>query len=407
MSRACRIAALLTAGLAVAASPAAADHPRQPKVRCGQVITRDTVLANDLLDCPGTGLTIGADGVTLDLGGHVVDGTNAPGGDGIAVDGHAGVRIAHGTVRDFRVNGVALRDAPGSAVRGLTITRIGAGGVEGEDVSAGIFVQGSDDTGLDGNRISNDVDAYQADGIVVLRSARVAVTRNDSSRNAWNGMVLAGAPDARVLGNRTAANANSGILAADSPRVIVRGNASAGHGNPDTGGIVLLATPDGLVEGNLLQDDYTGISLENGTTQTKVRANAIRGGGAGIVVLDSDGNAVLDNDVADAGEVGLVLGEFGGDGSDANTVARNVVRGAHDGVLVEGGSSANVLRDNLSAHNAANGFLVQDPGNTLAHNTAKRNGARGIQAVAGTIDGGGNRASGNGVSPQCAGVMCR
>ena len=41
---------------------------------CGQTITKDTVLRQDLVDCQGPGLVIGADGVTLDLGGHTVSG---------------------------------------------------------------------------------------------------------------------------------------------------------------------------------------------------------------------------------------------------------------------------------------------------------------------------------------------
>jgi hypothetical protein len=51
------------------AAPAQASH-----VRCGDVITQDTTLDSDLLDCPGSGVVIGADGITLDLNGHVVDG---------------------------------------------------------------------------------------------------------------------------------------------------------------------------------------------------------------------------------------------------------------------------------------------------------------------------------------------
>ncbi|MGZ4202278.1 MAG: hypothetical protein ACXVRH_09500, partial [Thermoleophilaceae bacterium] len=74
-----------------------------------------------------------ADGVTLDLGAHVLDGTNAPGGEGVAVDGHRQVRIVNGTVRDFRFNGVALRNSPRGAVQGVTVRQIGAGGAEGED----------------------------------------------------------------------------------------------------------------------------------------------------------------------------------------------------------------------------------------------------------------------------------
>jgi len=37
------------------------------QVSCGQVITQDTRVGNDLIDCPGDGLVVGADGITLDL----------------------------------------------------------------------------------------------------------------------------------------------------------------------------------------------------------------------------------------------------------------------------------------------------------------------------------------------------
>ena len=63
------IAAALGLGVALLAlQPAAASG--QP-VACGQVITEDTTLENDL-SCPGDGIVIGADGITLDLNGHTV-----------------------------------------------------------------------------------------------------------------------------------------------------------------------------------------------------------------------------------------------------------------------------------------------------------------------------------------------
>ena len=45
---------------------------------CGDVITQDTTLDSDLIDCPGDGVVIGASGITLDLAGHTIDGL--PGG---------------------------------------------------------------------------------------------------------------------------------------------------------------------------------------------------------------------------------------------------------------------------------------------------------------------------------------
>src|SRR4051794_34347377 len=100
--------ALLAAGAVVAAAgPAAAGT-----LGCGDIITVDTRLDSDLIDCPDEGLVIGADDITLDLDGHTID------GDGISpvtcpvqgracdvgVDntaGHSGVTIWGGSIQQF------------------------------------------------------------------------------------------------------------------------------------------------------------------------------------------------------------------------------------------------------------------------------------------------------------------
>ena len=53
------------------------------------------------------------------------------------------------------------------------------------------------------------------------------------------------------------------------------------------------------------------------------------------------------------------------------------------------------------------GISVGSPRTTLTRNEARHNGRLGIEAVKGVIDGGGNRASGNGDSRQCVHVACR
>src|SRR5712691_10064099 len=76
--------------------PALADD-----VHCGQVLTRDTVLRRDLVDCPGDGLVIGADEITLDLGGHTISGRGADGSVGIKNAGHDGDTIRNGAINRF------------------------------------------------------------------------------------------------------------------------------------------------------------------------------------------------------------------------------------------------------------------------------------------------------------------
>jgi hypothetical protein len=50
---------------------------------------------------------------------------------------------------------------------------------------------------------------------------------------------------------------------------------------------------------------------------------------------------------------------------------------------------------------------VRSASTTLTKNTANDNGDLGIEAVPGVIDGGGNRARGNGNPAQCLNVSCK
>src|SRR5512137_1412952 len=73
----------------------------RPGITCGQTITENTVLTEDLA-CPlGTdyAIIIGASNITLDLGGHKVSGY-AP-GTGVFSIGQEGITIRNGTVEGF------------------------------------------------------------------------------------------------------------------------------------------------------------------------------------------------------------------------------------------------------------------------------------------------------------------
>jgi parallel beta-helix repeat protein len=173
---------------------------------------------------------IGADGITVNLAGHTISGTNAPGSEGIANDGHAATRILAGRITDFRLNGVGMRGAERSIVRGLTIRRIGAGGLEGEPVSAGIALVDSADSQAAQNDVQNDVLAFQSDGIDVLNSPGALVQGNRLSHNNWNGLVLIASSDSRIVGNDLDANGNNGTeVNGASDSVWMTGNGADGN----------------------------------------------------------------------------------------------------------------------------------------------------------------------------------
>ena len=73
VSLATLVAFAATGAMALGGQPSSASH-----VSCGDTITADTTLDNDLVDCPNNGIVIGADDVTLDLNGHTIDGDGGP-----------------------------------------------------------------------------------------------------------------------------------------------------------------------------------------------------------------------------------------------------------------------------------------------------------------------------------------
>src|SRR6266496_3417692 len=68
------LAAILALAVVVLLALAGAKAAGQGQPQCGDTITADTTLHHDLIDCPENAIVIGADGITLDLNGHLIDG---------------------------------------------------------------------------------------------------------------------------------------------------------------------------------------------------------------------------------------------------------------------------------------------------------------------------------------------
>jgi large repetitive protein len=404
--------------LALSVIPAAAIAAAAPGVvvvvTCGQTLTVSTRLANDLVNCPRDGLIIGANDITLDLAGHTISGRNAAGSEGVADDGHKGLKVQNGAIENFFLNGVALRNAAHSSVRNLRIRRIGAGGVAG-DASAGVLVNQSPFSAVSGSTITNQVRAYQSDGIDVISSPDATVSGNTLARNAWDGMVVLSSPRTAIVGNELDANQNQGTeVNGGSDHVVVTGNQAR---NNVADGLVVGAVSGAVIEDNTLSGNGdTGLFMFD-LLRSRISHNSAYGNAVGI---DLEGgqhgsrhNRIVGNDTSRNQVLGLAIG----DGADSNAVTGNVSN-ANQGVPGEGGGIILfAVTDNTVRGNVANGNLDvgvgvfedspgESTGNVLTANSANRNGAHGIDAVAGTIDGGGNAAHHNTPRPNCLGVVC-
>ena len=133
------------------------------------------------------------------------------------------------------------------------------------------------------------------------------------------------------------------------------------------------------------------------------------GCGIGISIEGGHDNLIAHNFVDRASFAGIRVAAFQPDTPPAidNVVRRNHVRRAHDGFLVQSTASHTLLEGNHAVRSEDDGIDVNSRTTTLTGNHAVHNGDFGIEAVPGVIDGGGNKARGNGNPAQCLTVVCK
>jgi parallel beta-helix repeat protein len=363
-------------------------------VSCGQTLTKSTKLGNDLVNCSGTGLIIGADNIIVDLDGHTIDGTNNK--SGIDNEKHANVKIVDGTITDFRAAGINLFGARGNVLRKLTVRRIGAGCRKG-DICAGIQLFKCRSTTIADSVISNHVPAFQVSGIDVYNSPGARVERNRISRNPGQGIAVFASPRSAVVRNRL--DENRGGIDANNSSDFIRVAGNHARGNRDAG-IAVGALRGARVLGNAVSGNGDDGLFLFDLRNSVARGNRATGNFTGIHLYGGQGG----------------VAQYGGKHGSRNNrlLANRAVGNAHAGIWVRGDNRkeaviGNFISGNVASRNgSAGGILVEGSvaGNRLRGNAANANRGHGIAAARGTIDGGRNKARGNRRDPQCIGVKC-
>jgi parallel beta-helix repeat protein len=290
-------AAILFLALALSMVPAAAFA--DGRVHCGDVLTEDTVLKNDLTDCPGDGLIIGVDGVMVDLNGHEIDGTDAAGSAGIRNRGHDKVIIKDGDsegldISEFKT-GVLLRGAEHNRVRGLNM----------EGSSFGIALFNSDvnhlrDNGALGGAF-NQCGTVRGAAIALFNSHENDIQRNSAQLSDF-GIALVASHRNLLEENQSApvdsdGNQCFGIYFADSNHNVVRNNVAD---NNDIDGIFVAAGSRNtqIVGNRAVFNGDDGIDVNSSAT-TITRNTANKNGDLGIEavpgVTDGGGNRASNN----------------------------------------------------------------------------------------------------------------
>ncbi len=216
-------------------------------------------------------------------------------------------------------------------------------------------------------------------------------------------MGVFGCHDLRIVDNTFRNNPGPGIHVEDSDHNLIKGNRFS-HSSPG----ILMEGDRNRVRGNRFDRNDGGVGVSG--RRNVVERNRLFRDGHGIAIEKGSHNLVARNVVIDARSRGISLGlDFPDEsiGGVDNIVRRNEVRGsAGDAFLVNAGGN-NLLKRNVASGAKEDGFDVESRSTKLAKNRATNNRDLGIGAVEGVIDGGGNRASGNGDRRQCVHVRCR
>ena len=206
--------------LSLTAGEAIASH-----VSCGETITTDTTLDTDLRNCPSNGVVIGADDITLDLNGHVIDGDGtefAGCGNrefcdvGILDIDHDGVTVRDGSVHGFAY-GVFVGSARDSRVLSISARR---------NILFGVAIGRSSRALVRNCSLSSNIPP-EGDGIGLFESDRIRLRRNSIRRNAGPGIHVADSNKNLIKGN---------VFSQDGPAILVEGNGNTVRDNDVIGG---------------------------------------------------------------------------------------------------------------------------------------------------------------------------
>ncbi|MDQ6615010.1 MAG: right-handed parallel beta-helix repeat-containing protein [Actinomycetota bacterium] len=339
-------------------------------VSCGAKITVNTTLTSDLGPCPGDGVDIAADGITLNLNGHSITGSDT---SNTTVNEQTGVNLVN--VRGVTVTGpgtITAFDAGVGVTGGSsnTVKRLGihdniahvllSGGVPGDPQSTpcnlgdGIAVDNSTSNHITGNTVNHN---GPFSGIALVNSSvRNIVDYNRSINNS--------------VPNDLPGGAGSGPCGREHQDIGIRVEGPGAQHNT----IAHNTSTDNLLEGISIHSNVCASARPNNDNMIEYNT-VLRNGFAD----NTDGISILQQ-----GPLGVVCPSFG------NRIIGNVSNGnSHDGIFVAGrGSHDNKIIGNTVANNGNDGIELRGPSrdaqgnlapgsvnNTITNNVGRGNGS--------------------------------
>ncbi len=331
----------------------------QAEVSCGDEITQDTTLTRDLGPCPGNGLNITADNVTLDLNGHTItgphqSGVTPAGGEHVGVNFRrvSGSTVQNGEVRNFDA-GVGMGRSNGNTVRNMSIhhninhSALG-GAINDCNFGDGVALFSSDNNTITGNTIANNGPMSgvalvgDSDGNQVVRNQ---IVDNDQMAltPSGEGILCGTGEDQGPMGSGRAVQ-NIGVRVegpgADGNRIAgndVLRNALAGiavHGyvcqSNDAGAPIAEPNNNTTIQNNTVKQ--TGLTTHEEDSQA--HGISVLATGPASVVCVSPNTKIISNTSSDNFGHGVFVG---GRGSHGHKINANEVHGnGLDGIHLQG-----------------------------------------------------------------------
>ena len=391
--------------------------PVPAEVSCGQVLMQSTRVLNDLVDCGGYALIVGAPGITIDLDGHVLDGLGLDAG--VLNNGHDDVTIKNGLITQF-LYGVQLN--AGTARNVVHSLRLEAN--EEAAIALSDADQGADgnlirDNSIVGNEVgialytgtrhavirNNDLGANQGEGGIYLEFASDnLIEHNEISMSGGGGIFMIGGGNNVVTDNVLKENGGYGIVAGEellpsNNNLIQRNEVEGGQG-----GVLVGGNNNTVINNSITGVTGPGVAVEL-ANNTLVKGNDFMGSAGGVSVGEANGTTIVANNASGTLGAGIEIGEL-----SLDTIVRDNTASGNGGAGIEITESSvldrgSLVENNTADANGGDGIYVEGAGHRVVNNEAKLNGGWGIYSV-GAVDGGGNLAAGNMEPEQCFGIVC-
>lgn len=349
--------------------------PEDPKLswyQCGDDVSEDIVLANNLENCAGNGLNIIKADVDIDLNGHRIDGTQAGGSSGIDnVPGVANVTVRNGVITYFE--------------RGVYLS-----------------------TGANDNVLSDLVLADNTlEGVYVVETDDTVIDHTTATRNNQDGIQLWGSTLRGTYTNNTlAANGQSGFGMGGPTRHTITLKSNRSIGNDEAGIYYSFLQDSTITKNEIVANGLHGIA-DLSASNVALRSNTVRGNAFnGMIVESSVYHVISKNVITGNAAAGLLIEE-----SPNVTVKSNVASGNnYSGIHADDAGQLQLI-GNTASGNAHHGILVETEPAVAKKNRADHNGhvspfgdnlGLGIFLLEGSITSG-NKAKGNDDPNECEG----